>query len=1237
MKKLPKLLLAILLVLSLSLSICACDVIDNIFGKDCESHVDADKDGKCDECEAPVETQPECTHSDKNDDGKCDECTADFTDGCDNHVDANDDGKCDVAGCNEACTDGCDNHVDLDDNGVCDVAGCNEACIDGCDNHVDANDDGVCDVAGCNKACIDGCDNHVDANDDGVCDVTGCNEAYTDGCDNHVDLDDNGVCDVTGCDEAYTDGCNNHVDANLDHVCDSNGCSVVIGTCADADLDHDCDYGCSKVWGDHADADLDHDCDYGCNVAIGDHADADLDHDCDYGCNVAIGTCEDADKDHDCDYGCSVAFGTCEDADKDHACDYGCDATFGTEEDKDDDRECDYCGEAFEDGCDAQHRDADDDGKCDFGGEDFEDGAEPIVLEEDVEVMGSAKSAGQELIYKLTASTTGAYGIEFWGSYFDINVYCEDASTQAIYTKTGIISSHNDTVNLEEGEVYYFVLTYQENFESYVYLTVSAPEAEASENGESFDTAITLENGAVKEGAWNYNTTYYKFIPTATGNYRIVIGNASYYDINIYSADDLTTAINTWSTEYSGNLEQIVELEEGETYYIVLKSNYGYGYKLTVSYRPECSAHADANDDAKCDVCGDTYTDGCDLKECIDLNNDGLCDNANCDAATENKAAGSTFENAIDLSLDTATTANIVLYGQKIYFKFTATTEWYSINVNPGYYSTLALYDATNTTTTLFTASGSSASQTLDKLFNVTVGNDYYLAIGSSQSEYEYSLTMAEAEDPFVSATDFAFGEEVQNVDFTAKEEKYYVYTATATGEYFIYVESGSYNSTITFYNADKTAIATFQGVYDYNVGAWGGYAINATQALSANETYYIVIASSSSYSATLKISVTAPAAGDTEPEEPECTEHVDEKNNDTDVAEADGKCDVCGEDMPTVEPEEPAAGSSFETAIELEEGVEVTVPDYVDYNQKFFYEFSASGSYDIIFEGYYFGVELYSEDSLTTAISSWTTPNGSLDETVELTEGKVYYIVLTSQYGYGFSLTVSASSDEPVVAAPGASFETAIELEEGVEVSIASSTMGQKFYYKLTASATGSYSVLTDGFNFTFDVYSANDTTTAIKHWVYYSGAATNMVDLEADKTYYIVLTSDYGYYIDMTVSAPSDEPVVAAPGASFETAIELEEGVEVSIASSTIGQKFYYKLTASATGSYSAAINGYYFTVEAFTESDTANAMKTIDVVVDPVTENLELEAGNVYYFVLTSNYGYNIDLTISAPAAE
>ena len=73
MKKLPKLLLAILLVLSLSLSICACDVIDNIFGKDCESHVDADKDGKCDECEAPVETQPECTHSDKNDDGKCDE------------------------------------------------------------------------------------------------------------------------------------------------------------------------------------------------------------------------------------------------------------------------------------------------------------------------------------------------------------------------------------------------------------------------------------------------------------------------------------------------------------------------------------------------------------------------------------------------------------------------------------------------------------------------------------------------------------------------------------------------------------------------------------------------------------------------------------------------------------------------------------------------------------------------------------------------------------------------------------------------------------------------------------------------------------------------------------------------------------------------------------------------------------------------------------------------------------
>ena len=52
----------------------------------CTAHVDADKDGKCDSCQATIEEQttavPSCTsHRDANDDGKCDMCQKAFDDG----------------------------------------------------------------------------------------------------------------------------------------------------------------------------------------------------------------------------------------------------------------------------------------------------------------------------------------------------------------------------------------------------------------------------------------------------------------------------------------------------------------------------------------------------------------------------------------------------------------------------------------------------------------------------------------------------------------------------------------------------------------------------------------------------------------------------------------------------------------------------------------------------------------------------------------------------------------------------------------------------------------------------------------------------------------------------------------------------------------------------------------------------------------------------------------------------
>lgn len=54
-------------------------------GDACTSHVDANADGKCDNCAADMEEEtteaPACTHRDANDDGKCDTCAKAFDDG----------------------------------------------------------------------------------------------------------------------------------------------------------------------------------------------------------------------------------------------------------------------------------------------------------------------------------------------------------------------------------------------------------------------------------------------------------------------------------------------------------------------------------------------------------------------------------------------------------------------------------------------------------------------------------------------------------------------------------------------------------------------------------------------------------------------------------------------------------------------------------------------------------------------------------------------------------------------------------------------------------------------------------------------------------------------------------------------------------------------------------------------------------------------------------------------------
>ena len=136
MKRKVSIALALMLVLCMICSLFAFVGCDD----ECTRHVDADGDGKCDNCGADMPKEPCTEHVDVNNDGKCDVCGADMSTDPEptpdpdehEHVDTNDDGKCDVCGL-------CLNHRDTNGDGKCDNC-------DQCMEHRDANKDGKCDA-----------------------------------------------------------------------------------------------------------------------------------------------------------------------------------------------------------------------------------------------------------------------------------------------------------------------------------------------------------------------------------------------------------------------------------------------------------------------------------------------------------------------------------------------------------------------------------------------------------------------------------------------------------------------------------------------------------------------------------------------------------------------------------------------------------------------------------------------------------------------------------------------------------------------------------------------------------------------------------------------------------------------------------------------------------------------------------------------------------------------------------
>ena len=105
---------------------------DGFKALDC-THVDANTDGKCDDCNVKY---TDCTHIDADTNGVCDKC-GEIIGEC-SHVDADKNGKCDKCGATVEVV--CNKHIDEDGNGVCDNCRVTFVC-----SHADANNDDICD------------------------------------------------------------------------------------------------------------------------------------------------------------------------------------------------------------------------------------------------------------------------------------------------------------------------------------------------------------------------------------------------------------------------------------------------------------------------------------------------------------------------------------------------------------------------------------------------------------------------------------------------------------------------------------------------------------------------------------------------------------------------------------------------------------------------------------------------------------------------------------------------------------------------------------------------------------------------------------------------------------------------------------------------------------------------------------------------------------------------------------
>ena len=302
----------------------------------------------------------------------------------------------------------------------------------------------------------------------------------------------------------------------------------------------------------------------------------------------------------------AASCGSCEhrDANDDNKCDY-CSERFmdGKEpctehRDADDNDKCDKCGASFTDGKDVadpcEHVDADDNGKCDKCDEDFTDGCDATHIDANddgkCDFGGEAFTDGCDATH-IDANDDGK--CDFGGEAFTDGcdtVDCLDTDEDGKCDNEGCDKA---TENKPAPAKITLTVTVKDNNGN----PVTGIKVQICKEGENCQKPVLVdENGAVSFSV--EAGTYYASFPTIPEGYT--------------------------------------ETDEDGKYY------FGDNTSITVVLTAQAPAptpceHVDANDDGKCDECDEVFSDGCDTKECLDTDNDGKCNNAGCNKATENK------------------------------------------------------------------------------------------------------------------------------------------------------------------------------------------------------------------------------------------------------------------------------------------------------------------------------------------------------------------------------------------------------------------------------------------------------------------------------------------------------------------------------------------------------------------------------------------------------------------------